>query len=225
MASNRPATEALWKAMAPTFGRILEHPFIAGLADGSLPKETFAGYLIQDHFYLEEYARCWALLGARSAVIDDLVTFTGEIRDSLAYEQGTQNELLEAMGYCRNELLAETEPSPTCVGFTSFIKNACATRPWHDGFVSVLECSWAYWELGKVLSRRGSFDPLYQRWIESYVTEGFEEACRRLLTIWERVADDLGPLALKSAAYHARTAIRYDWMFWDAAYRSEKWPA
>jgi len=225
VASNKPETEALWRAMEPTFERILVHPFITGLADGSLPKDTFAGYLIQDQFYLEEYGRCWALLGAHSAVIDDLVTFTGKIGDSLAYEQTTQAELLEAMGYDREKMLAETEPSPSCVGFTSFIKNACATRAWHDGFVSVLECPWAYWELGKVLNRRGSPDPIYQKWIEGYLTEGFEEACERLHAIWERVASDLGPIALESAASHARTAIRFDWMFWDAAWRREQWAA
>ena len=223
MASNKPATEALWRAMEPTFERILVHPFITGLADGSLPKDTFAGYLIQDQFYLEEYGRCWALLGAHSAVIDDLVTFTGKIGDSLAYEQETQAELLEAMGYDREKMLAETEPSPSCVGFTSFIKDSCATRAWPDGFVSVLECPWAYWELGKVLNRRGSPDPIYQKWIEGYLTEGFEEACEKLHAIWERVASDLGPIALESAASHARTAIRFDWMFWDAAWRREQW--
>ena len=225
MASNKPATEALWRAMEPTFERILVHPFITGLADGSLPKDTFAGYLIQDQFYLEEYGRCWALLGAHSAVIDDLVTFTGKIGDSLAYEQETQAELLEAMGYNREKMLAETEASPSCVGFTSFIKDSCATRAWHDGFVSVLECPWAYWELGKVLNRRGSPDPIYQKWIEGYLTEGFEEACEKLHAIWERVASDLGPIALESAASHARTAIRFDWMFWDAAWRREQWAA
>ena len=225
MASNNPATEALWKAMGPTFERILEHPFITGLADGSLPKDKFAGYLIQDQFYLEEYGRCWALLGAQSPVIDDLVAFTGKIAGSLAHERNIQDELLESLGYCRDQMLAKTEPSPTCVGFTSFIKNACATRAWHDGFVSVLECPWAYWELGKVLNGRGSPDPHYQKWIEGYLTEGFEEACEQLHAVWERVALDLGPLALQSAAHHARTAIRYDWMFWDAAYRAEQWPA
>ena len=224
MASNKPATEALWRAMEPTFERILVHPFITGLADGSLPKDTFAGYLIQDHFYLEEYGRCWALLGARSDSIEDLVTLTGKIGGSLAHEQESQRELLEAMGYRQEEMLAEAEASPTCVGFGSFIKNACATRSWHDGFVSVLECPWAYWELGKVLNRRGSSNPVYQKWIESYLAEDFEEACERLLAIWERAAGDLGPLALKSATSHARTAIRWDWMFWDAAYRCERWP-
>ena len=132
MASHKPATEALWKEMAPTYGRILEHPFIAGLADGSLPKDIFAGYLIQDHFYLEEYARCWALLGARSAVIDDLVTFTAEIESSLANEQGSLNELLEAMGYSRDEMLAGTEPSPTRYPHLMLDKGRpVVCTPWH----------------------------------------------------------------------------------------------
>ena len=72
---------------------------------------------------------------------------------------------------------------------------------------------------------RGSPDSHYQKWIEGYLAEGFEEACERLHAVWERVAADLGPLALQSAAYNARTAIRYDWMFWGAAYRGERWPA
>ena len=48
MGNNKPAIKTLWKEMAPTFERILEHHFIVGLADGILPKDTFAGYLIQD---------------------------------------------------------------------------------------------------------------------------------------------------------------------------------
>ena len=63
-----------------------------------------------------------------------------------------------------------------------------------------------------------------RNWIEGYLTEDFEEACEHLLSVWERVAVDLGPAALRSAASHARTAIRFDWMFWDAAYRREQWP-
>lgn len=224
MAGNKPATAALWSAMAPTFARILEHPFVNGLADGSLPTDRFAGYLIQDYFYLEEYGRCWALLGARSPVIDDLAAFTGKIGDSLAHELRIQEELLSSLGYCREELLAGTEPGPTCVGFSSFIKDACASRAWHDGFAAVLECPWAYWELGKVLHARGSPDPHYRKWIEGYVTPEFEEACEALLAVWERAAADLGPLAMRSAARHAQTAIRYDWMFWDAAWRGERWP-
>ena len=81
----------------------------------------------------------------------------------------------------------------------------------------MLECPWAYWEVGKVLNVHGSPDPHGQKWIEGYLTEDFEEPCEHLRSVWERVAADLGPVALRSAASHARTAIRFDGMFWDAA--------
>lgn len=33
------------------------HPFVKGIADGSLPVEKFRFYMIQDHLYLMEYAK------------------------------------------------------------------------------------------------------------------------------------------------------------------------
>ena len=80
------ATEYLWETMRPTVEQILEHPFISGLTDGSLPKEAFIRYLVQDSFYLKDYGRCWAMLGARSIEISDLVTFTSKISWSLESE-------------------------------------------------------------------------------------------------------------------------------------------
>ena len=221
---NLSVIGALWEEMRPTFERILEHPFITGLADGSLPHEVFVRYLIQDAFYLEDYGRCWALLGGRSPEISDLIAFTGKIASSLEAERVLQHELLDTLGYSQEQLLAETEPSPTCVGFTSFIKDACGNHALPDGFVAVLECPWAYWELGKLLAHKGSPDPIYQKWIEGYASEEMAEATLQLLAIWERMAADLGPVALNSAYRFAHTAIRYDWMFWDAPYRDEHWP-
>ena len=188
MTKNASATQNLWEVMRPTFERILEHPFITGLADGSLPADAFVRYLVQDSFYLEEYARCWALLGARSPEIDDLVAFTGKIASSLAAEQEMQRELLAAFGHSQPELRAQAEPTPTCVGFTSFIKDACGNRVFHEGFVAVLECPWAYWELGKKLAQKGSPDRRYQKWIDGYASGEIEEATLNLHVIWERIA-------------------------------------
>jgi len=44
----------------PIWDRVLEHPFIRGLADGTLPEETFRYYVGQDTKYLVQYARARA---------------------------------------------------------------------------------------------------------------------------------------------------------------------
>jgi hypothetical protein len=36
-----------------------------------------------------------------------------------------------------------------------------------------IPCYWIYWEVGQVLERMGSPEPLFQRWIRTYATEEF----------------------------------------------------
>lgn len=42
---ERPDVQAVWK-------EFVHHPFVMGLGNGSLPLESFKGYIIQDYIYL-----------------------------------------------------------------------------------------------------------------------------------------------------------------------------
>ena len=44
------------------------------------------------------------------------------------------------------------------------------------------------------------------------------------LGVVDRIADDLGPGERARVLEHYRTTSRYEWMFWDAAWRRERWP-
>ena len=58
--------DLMWTAMQDIYTRILAHPFVAGLTDGSLPRDAFAYYVVQDAHYLSDYARALALVGAKA---------------------------------------------------------------------------------------------------------------------------------------------------------------
>lgn len=47
-------TEQLWQSIEPIYGAILQHPFLVGLIDGSLPREAFQFYVVQDAHYLRD---------------------------------------------------------------------------------------------------------------------------------------------------------------------------
>ena len=74
MTSNtaRPSsfTDELWHSIEPIYAAILRHPFIAGLTDGSLPRESFEFYAVQDALYLREFARSLAIAAARAPKAD-----------------------------------------------------------------------------------------------------------------------------------------------------------
>jgi thiaminase (transcriptional activator TenA) len=49
-----------------------EHPFIVGLADGTLPETAFRHYLVQDYLFLIEFARAYALAVYKSPQLTDM---------------------------------------------------------------------------------------------------------------------------------------------------------
>ena len=49
-----------------------EHPFTAGLADGTLPETAFRHYLVQDYLFLIEFARAYALAVYKSPQLTDM---------------------------------------------------------------------------------------------------------------------------------------------------------
>ena len=78
--------------------------------------------------------------------------------------------------------------------------------------------------MGKALIERGSPDPLYRRWIETYGGEEFAAVVRAVLALTDRVGQELNEPTKRRVREHFVTTSRYEWMFWDMGYRKEQWP-
>lgn len=65
--------DIFWQHNARVADECLCHPFVRGLADGTLEPETFRRYVAQDAFFLNAFARAYAFAVARS---QDMATFT-----------------------------------------------------------------------------------------------------------------------------------------------------
>ena len=68
-------TGELWRSIEGIYAEILAHPFLRGLTDGTLTEERFRFYVLQDAYYLREYARALSLTGVRSPDESALVMF------------------------------------------------------------------------------------------------------------------------------------------------------
>ncbi|UUO01997.1 TenA family protein, partial [Mycolicibacterium novocastrense] len=65
----------LWTENADVVAEVLANPFVRGIGDGSLDRDLFAGYIAQDAFFLESFARAYGLALARSSDTATLLTF------------------------------------------------------------------------------------------------------------------------------------------------------
>jgi thiaminase/transcriptional activator TenA len=215
--------DRLWSAMEGVFAQILAHPFVAGLTDGSLPRDAFAHYVVQDALYLVDYARALALVGAKAPDEHAISMFAAHARGALEVERSLHAGLLLELGLSADEVRA-TPVMPTTLAYTSYLLRACHQGSFAQGLAAVLPCYWIYAEVGTRLLARSSPDPLYARWIGMYGGEEFGRIVADVLALVDRVGESAGAAEQADMRAHVVTTARYEWMFWDAAWRREAWP-
>jgi thiaminase/transcriptional activator TenA len=216
-------TPRLWASAAPIYEKILQHPFLTGLTDGTLPEERFRFYVMQDSLYLREYARCLALASAKAPSSYWCEMFAAHAQSALNVERSLHEGYFANWGLTPADLEA-TPPTPTTLAYTSYLLRVAGTGTFEELLGAILPCYWIYWEVGKTLILRGSPNPVYQRWIDAYAAEPFAAAVQRVLDATDRSSADLPEARRALVERHYLTASRYEWMFWDAAYRLEAWP-
>lgn len=215
-------TPQLWASAVPIYQRILEHPFLTSITDGSLPLATFQFYVKQDSLYLREYARCLALASSKAGSAHWSEMFAAHAQSAINVERSLHEAYFTSWGISPADLDA-TPPTPTTLAYTSYLLRVAGTGTFEELIAAILPCYWIYWEVGKALIRSGSPNAVYQRWIDAYASEQFAAAVQRVLDVADQSTADLPESRLEPIRRHYLTASRYEWMFWDAAYRLESW--
>jgi thiaminase/transcriptional activator TenA len=213
-------SDRLWQRIEGIYDAILAHPFLTGLADGTLPQASFTEYLVQDGLYLRSYAATLAALAARASTTADTDLFAAHAVNAVAVERALHADLLGELGADATA----AAPSPTCTAYTSYLAAAVHRGSFAEGLAAVLPCYWIYARVGRHLQAAGSPDPRYQRWIDSYGAEEFQSVVDAVLAVTDRVGDAVAPAEAAAMTDRFVTASRYEWMFWDAAFRRETWP-
>ena len=217
-------TSRLWAGIEPIYAEILRHPFLDGLADGTLDRQVFRFYVIEDALYLHEFARAVAILGGKAPHPDITAALCGDAVATIEAEREQLGQFLTELGGSREDLFTR-QPAPTNRAYTSYFLSQVHAQPFHEGLAAVLPCYWIYAEVGKeLLKRPSSPDPLFRRWIESYGSDEYDAVVQRVVQLTDDVAEGLGPDARKAMAQHFAMSSRYEWMFWDMAWRQEAWP-
>ncbi len=214
----------LWAEIeAGQFAAILEHPFVTGLTDGTLPSDVFAHYVAQDVLYLRDYSRALSIVSAKAPRPADSAMFARHAAEVFDVELELHNTLLPQLGISAADIEA-VAVTPTTQAYTSYLLATAYGGSFADGLAAVLPCYWIYAQVGSELLRRGSPDPRYQLWIDSYGGDEFAASVAEVLELTDRLGPTLTAADEAVARAHFTTTSRYEWMFFDAAHRLERWP-
>jgi thiaminase/transcriptional activator TenA len=176
----------LWEANADLAKAALEHRFVRGLADGSLPVESFRSYVAQDAFFLESFARAYALALARSEDARGM-------RDFAELISGVIEELELHEGYAGRwgVSLEGVEPVEATLAYTNFLLATASLGGVGETCAAMTPCMRLYAFLGQSLAEEGyGEDNPYSEWIQTYSDPEFEALAAKLEALLDRHATD-----------------------------------
>ena len=190
-----PLADELWQANLDLAHACLLHPFVQGIADGSLPRERFAYFVGQDTFFLEAFARAFSLAAAKAPEWESFRALHG-------LAGGVLDELRLHEHYARQwgVQLRSVEPGPTTRRYTDFL---LATAWSHDvGLIAaaMLPCMRLYTFLGQELARPGLPQHAYAEWIRTYSDPALDPLVLQLTDLTDRYASAT-PLTQRTFRY------------------------
>ncbi|MCF6386731.1 TenA family protein [Mycobacterium sp. MBM] len=199
----------LWAANADIVSDVLANPFVRGIGDGSLSRERFAGYLAQDAFFLESFARAYAFALVRSPDTATLLTFA----DLLA---GVREELGLHASYAAQWGIdmAGVRPAAATLAYTEFLLATASTGQIGVICAAMTPCMRLYAHIGSALDAATAGQ--YSQWVQTYADPGFDD----IATLLERLLDEHGEdtPAVRDAY---RRAMQLELQFFSAAYDAQ----
>jgi thiaminase/transcriptional activator TenA len=216
---DRGLFATLRRGAGPLWTAYVEHPFVAALGDGSLPRAAFARYLTQDYLFLVQFARAYALAGYKATGLDDL-------RAAAAGLQAILREMPLHVAYCAEwglteaDLLAEPEALET-VAYTRFVLDRGLSGDLLDLHVALAPCVLGYAEIGARLDATRTPGNPHAAWIAAYAGEDYRAAASVALDTLDRLAETSGgPARLPDLQRTFNAAVRLETAFWEMGWRA-----
>ncbi|MDR7614337.1 MAG: TenA family protein [Armatimonadota bacterium] len=189
--------------------RCLRHPFVQGIATGRLERSRFAFYVGQDAYFLEAFARAYALAMAKCPDREGFRAWK-ELLD------GVLQELELHAGYARAWGVDLTpQPAPATQAYTDFLLRVAALEPVGHIAAAMTPCMRLYAYLGRSLEPIARPESPYLDWVHTYGSPEFGALAQQLETLLDRYGTE-GPRIRD--LYRRAMQLEYD--FFESAWRS-----
>ena len=212
-----------WARNTSLYDRIVTLPFNVELAEGRLGLDAFRHYIVQDAKYLIAFAQALAIASARADDPDQIVLFAAAAQEAVVVERALHADYFRRFGI-DEVAVAATPMSPACHHYTSFLLATGFREPPAVHVAALLPCFWVYREVGHHIHRLAASDNPYRAWIDTYAGDEFAAAVDAIIAATDAVAGLASPGQREAMHAAFARAMQLEWMFWDSAYRLERWP-
>ncbi|MCQ4086587.1 thiaminase II [Saccharibacillus sp. JS10] len=205
------------------YNAIFEHPFVRGIANGTLSSEQLIHYVKQDFEYLNVYMRIYGIAISKCEEREQIQMFNEQIAFILNSEIHPHQNFCERAGVTY-ESLQGYSLAPSAHHYTRHMLNVAHEGSLEDILAALLPCPWTYQEIGQRLLEEVKPTPEhpFYEWIHFYAN--FASDVTEKMRLWlDEWAESLSEARKNKLREHFDNSCRLEYEFWDMAFTLEEW--
>lgn len=200
----------LWRA-------ILGHPFLQETASGRISDHTFKTWMQQDYLFVREAIPFVAILLAKApeSMRSQFIQILAGLDQELALFQKNAAD--------KKVNLKKVDAAPTCHAYLQFLMATAYNGSFVEGFTVLYAAEKVYLDSWMEVKKKLKGKSPWKSFIDNWTSEGFQQYVGWLAGTLDQLVKDFPSHALRSLHELFQTTARYEYLFWDMAYKEEKW--
>ncbi|MCL2576670.1 MAG: thiaminase II [Defluviitaleaceae bacterium] len=199
------------------------HPFVQELGKGTLDKEKFKFYLLQDYLYLLQYAKVFATAVLKSDTEEYMTGFSKTQHYILSGEMNVHREYMKGFGITPQEV-ESVKSSLYNRSYTANMLSYGLTGGLAEVLAAVFPCAWTYADYGKRLKEQYA-DKLdgnyYKTWIENYASNEFSDSFEWFYDALDELTANMSDEQRNKIEDIFISSVEFEYLFWDMAYKQQ----
>lgn len=197
------------------------HPFVKGIEDGTLDKEKFRFYIIQDYLYLEDYAKTFAVGVAKAKSLRTANLFAKYI-SVMNGELDVHKGYMALLGVTQEEI-DSARRSLDNLSYTSYMLRVAYEEGEAEILAAILSCAYSYEIIAENIVKNNPAsvnDEFYGDWIKGYTSEEYAAENTILLEEMDRVSENYTEKQIQHLIDIFIACSRYELAFWEMSWRT-----
>lgn len=217
-------TQEIWDKNHGFYEKILNLPFNQEIRKGTLDENTFKNYLIQDYFYLQNFRKVYAILLSKAPDEKAAGFIAGLMKEIDEETQNVHARYFKKFNVTEQEL-SDTPLNPVTEFYNSYLIKTAALEPFEVGLIATLPCHWVYYSVGTdMMGSKQAAGNKYQEWIDEYGSDPWDGSdTKAFVDLVEYYMERTTEENRRKMRQAFETAMKLEYMFWDAAYKGTKW--
>lgn len=224
---RNPSARSFSRGLKEKAGTVWEdgyrHPFVRGLGLGTLDREKFKFYLLQDYQYLLSYAKVFALAALKSETEELMARFTAAQFGILNDEMDLHREYMRGFGVTPQEMAA-VKPSLFNRTYTANMLATGQTGSLAEIVAAVFPCAWTYLDYATRLKEEYGDrleDNFYRSWIENYAGDAFRDSFAWFYDTLDELCENKSENDKKKIEEIFVSSVEFEYLFWEMAYKQQ----